>query len=179
MHINILQPFNCILIINKRQIKNLLKINYIPITLQIILITEGSLTKNLNCLTNMSTSIKIQQKYIINHNMIKNIRCVWLENELYTKLTFARSLWLITYQDSTLMYKELKNNKPIGQLLIESKKDIHKAIEEIYYGYCQYLEKSFYINQPIWGRKYLLYYKSQTYAIIQEFFSPKILDFFI
>nr|QCI08730.1 hypothetical protein [Sphondylothamnion multifidum] len=180
MHINILHPFHKIFTIRIDD-KNYNKIyskTDIPIEWQMILINEGSFTKNLHCLTNKKTSIIMQQKY--NHNFYKtttrNIRCVWLENSIYTKLTFARSLWMFTYKDS--IYKQLNINQPIGQLLIESKIDIYKQIQEIYFGYCQYLEQSFDIAEPIWGRRYILYYNYKAYAIIQEFFSPNIINFF-
>nr|QCI08341.1 hypothetical protein [Ptilothamnion sphaericum] len=174
MHINTLHKFQYTLIIHKNKFQNIQYTNYIPNEWQLILINEGSFTKNLNCLTNVNTEIIMQQQY--NHIKKRNLRCVWLENCIYTKLTFARSLWILTYKDN--IYNQLNTNMPIGQSFISSNTEIFKQIEEIYYGYCAYIERYFHINQPIWGRKYILYYNYNTYAIIQEFFSPKIKDFF-
>nr|QCI04798.1 hypothetical protein [Bornetia secundiflora] len=181
MHINTILSFHPIWIISLNQTSNT-NINFkqlIPIQWQLVLINEGSFTQNLNCLTGMKTQIIIQQKFNFSqsHNKnIRNIRCIWLETSIYTKLTFARSLWFFTGIDQ--IYVKLNQKKPIGNLFIKSQADIHKFVQEIYYGYCKYLEKSFNIPRPIWGRKCLLYYQGQTYAIIQEFFSPYILHFF-
>nr|QCI07961.1 hypothetical protein [Plumaria plumosa] len=149
----------------------------VPIIWQIILTNEGSFTLTLDSLTYTKTRIKMsQKKYEISSHITRSIRCVWLENTIYTKLTFARSLWLLTYKD--LQCIEKYNYQPIGQSFIESKTDIYKQIHEIYYGHCQYLEKYFKTDKPIWGRKYTLYYKNISYTTIQEFFSPNLINFF-
>ena len=150
----------------------------IPAEWQMILMNEGSFTQNLNYLHNQTIFIDMQQKSYqkVTNNHLTTLRCVWLENSIYTKLTFARSLWKMIPQNN-LSYK-LKQSKPIGNLLIANQSDIYKNIIEIYYGYCINLEKSFDNNLAIWGRKYVLYYNHNTYAIIQEFFSPNISSFF-
>nr|QCI07822.1 hypothetical protein [Pleonosporium borreri] len=149
----------------------------IPIEWQMVLFNEGSFTQNLTILTGSKINIKMKQKYnyISKKKNIRNLRYVWLENSIYTKLTFAQSLWIFKYKDE--LYQQLKYSQPIGQLLINTEQDVCKQILEIYYGYCQYIEKYFKINQPIWGRKCLLYTNYKTYAIIQEFFSPYIINF--
>ncbi len=152
-------------------------LSLIPIEWQIILFNEGSFTQNLTILTKSKIHIKMKQKYnyLANKKNIRNIRYVWLENSIYTKLTFAQSLWIFKYKDD--LYKQLKYNQPIGQILINNEQDIYKQVLEIYYGYCQYIEKYFKINQPIWGRKCVLYTNYKTSTIIQEFFSPYIINF--
>lgn len=99
-----------------------------------------------------------------------------MENCIYTKYLFARSIWLFKYLEK-IDYK-IQNNLPIGNSLINSQTDIYKHIHEIYYGYSNNLEKKFKIYQPIWGRKYTLYYKNKSFITIQEFFSPSIINFF-
>lgn len=168
--------FNSFFIINKKYFEQL-KLSSIPHEWQIILINEGSFTQNLNYISGNKIKITMQQKYNYNfyNNEINNIRYVWLENSIYTKLTFARSLWIFKYKDN--LYHQLKINKPIGSLLINNEKDIYKNVYEIYYGYCQFIEKYFEINQPIWGRKSILHSNDKAYANIQEFFSPHIIKF--
>nr|YP_009397179.1 hypothetical protein [Thuretia quercifolia]ARW66365.1 hypothetical protein [Thuretia quercifolia] len=106
----------------------------------------------------------------------KNIRSIWLENSLYTKLMFAKSIWKFKYYNE--IDTKITNNKPIGKSIILLQIDILKEIHEINYGYCKYLEDKFQTNIPIWGRKYTLYYNNKSYVTVQEFFSPYIKNFF-
>lgn len=171
-------PF-CILPINKirldysnTKIKELISVKW-----QLILTNEGSFTKALNALTGKKITIKMTQKYNYkSKDITRNIRCVWLENSLYTKLTFARSLWLFIYTNEISV--ELVKKQPIGNSFTHNKIDIYRNIHELYYGYSEYLEKNFMINQAIWGRKYTLYYNYNSYITIQEFFSPDIMNLF-
>nr|QCI04993.1 hypothetical protein [Callithamnion tetricum] len=155
--------------------KNLLQT--IPKKWKLILISDGSFTRNLHGLTGYSTEIEISQKYnYIDNILARNIRIAWLKNQNCKILTFAQSICILknTYTSYINIYKK----KPIGTSFISSKTDIYKKIEEIYYGYCYYLEKKFNSKQPIWGRKYTIYYTQDSYITIQEFFSPHIISFF-
>nr|YP_009398201.1 hypothetical protein [Thaumatella adunca]ARW67387.1 hypothetical protein [Thaumatella adunca] len=167
----------CILPINRiKYLTNKLP-ESIMIQVKLILINDGSYTRTIQYITSHTTKIKISQKYYKKSVKInRQIRCVWLETSMYTKLTFARSLWTLI---SNNIYREtIKNKSPIGQSFIENQIDIYKDLHEIYYSYCKDLEKTLKFRDPIWGRKYTLYYKNQSYVTIQEFFSPKIIDFF-
>nr|QCI06531.1 hypothetical protein [Erythroglossum lusitanicum] len=173
--------FHPIIILSKKTIKenslDLRITKYIPIKWQIILINEGSFTKTLNALTGQKIKMKMYQKYNYRAKNIKrNIRCVWLETYIYTKLTFARSIWI--FVDQNIINMKFIKNKPIGKALIDNQIDIYKNIHEIYYGYCKYLEKQFIVNQLIWARKYTLYYNYTSYLTVQEFFSPYIKNLF-
>nr|YP_009295835.1 hypothetical protein Schim_089 [Schimmelmannia schousboei]AOM64770.1 hypothetical protein Schim_089 [Schimmelmannia schousboei] len=152
--------------------KNLSSI--IPTEWQLILMNDGSFTQNLHSLTGKHININISQTLNArSNNKKKNRRVIWLEDEINNKFISARSLWIL--QSNNNQY--IKTNKPVGQSFIESKADIYKEINEIYYGYCTYLEQKFNSKNPIWGRKYTLYYNQQSYAIIQEFFSPQLINF--
>lgn len=181
LHIYALHQFHPIVILNIKIIKEYSLderiTKYIPIKWQIILTNEGSFTKILHGLTGQQIKVKMSQKYNYKAKNIKrNIRCVWLETYIYTKLTFARSIWI--FIDQNIINIKLMKNKPIGKALIDNKIDIYKNIHEIYYGYCKYLEKQFIVNQLIWARKYTLYYNYTSYLTVQEFFSPYIKNFF-
>lgn len=179
MNIYVFHKFHPIFTLQTKRIKYHFKYldKLVPIIWQIILINEGSFTLTLDSLTHTKTKTKMyQKKYEISPHITRNIRCVWLETTIYTKLTFARSLWLLTYKDLSNIDKF--SYQPIGQSLIDSKTDIYKQIHEIYYGHCEYLEKYFKTDKPIWGRKYTLYYNNISYTTIQEFFSPNLIKFF-
>nr|YP_009398402.1 hypothetical protein [Lophocladia kuetzingii]ARW67588.1 hypothetical protein [Lophocladia kuetzingii] len=167
----------CNLPIYKIEKLNKKLLNLIPIQIKLLLINEGSLTKNVEYLSGKITKIFTMQKE--NRKSKINIRCVWLETSIYTRLIFARSLWCIIYKNT--MGKENNIDKPIGKLYIKHQVDIYKDIHEIYYGYCQNIEKCYQTqikNTPMWGRKYSLYYENESYIIIQEFFSPYIINLF-
>nr|YP_009392628.1 hypothetical protein [Bostrychia tenella]ARW61190.1 hypothetical protein [Bostrychia tenella] len=179
MSINTFCKFHAICIIPKYKIKCLKNKSsrLMPNKWQLILMSEGSLTKNLNYLTSKITKIGVlQQKNSKNQVINRTIRCVWLETCIYTKLTFARSLWILI--NTNKPYNLINPNKPIGSSFIEYKIDTYKDIHEVYYGYCQNLEKNFPFPKTIWGRKYTLYYANKSSVIIQEFFSPYITYFF-
>nr|YP_009395120.1 hypothetical protein [Bryothamnion seaforthii]ARW63888.1 hypothetical protein [Bryothamnion seaforthii] len=144
---------------------------------QLILINEGSLTNNIQYLSNSKICIKALQKGYKKYND-KNriIRYVWMETSIYTSLIFARSLWILTCNNLSLI--NINSNHPIGLSFITRQIDIYKEMHEIYYGYCQKIEKEIRFKEPIWGRKYTLRYKGESYITIQEFFSPRITNLF-
>ena len=149
----------------------------IIIQVKLILVNDGSHTRTIQYITSQTTNIQIAQNYYKKSTKIsRQIRCVWLETSIYTKLTFARSLWTIL--SNNIDIKTIQKKSPIGQSFIENKIDIYKDLHEIYYGYCKDFEKTLKFKKPIWGRKYTLYYKNQSHITIQEFFSPNVIDFF-
>nr|QCI06382.1 hypothetical protein [Dictyurus purpurascens] len=148
-------------------------LNIIKLEWKLILINEGSLTQVLHSLSGNKLKIQMFQK---SNKYYKNIRSIWLEDSLYTKLIFARSMWMYKYINE--INNKIKNKKPLGKSIIISQIDILRKIHEINYGYCQYLEYKFQSNIPIWGRKYTLYYNNKAYITVQEFFSPYIANFF-
>nr|QCI08862.1 hypothetical protein [Wrangelia sp.] len=149
----------------------------IPLIWKIIIFNNGSFTQNLQYLTHNTINLRYYQKTSFTvKKRLYNMRCVWLENTIYSNLTFARSIWILVYYNP--LYMSLQTFNPIGYNLVNSKIDIYKKIINIYYGYCHYIEEKFIKNQACWGRKYTLYYKNQSYITVQEFFSPKIIFFF-
>nr|YP_009392427.1 hypothetical protein [Caloglossa monosticha]ARW60989.1 hypothetical protein [Caloglossa monosticha] len=150
----------------------------IPVKWQFLLLNEGSFTKILNFINAKQVILK---KFQTNNCTLKNnryLRYIWIENCLYTKMIFARSLWQLRYKNDNKLKKQLINHMPIGTSIIKFENDVYKQIHEIYYGYCIQLENKIHYNQPIWGRKYTLHYNHELFVTIQEFFSPYITEFF-
>lgn len=179
MNIYPIHNFHPILKIAKKQSSTWNKqiLNCIPLEWQFILMNDGSFTQNLNSLLIKKPHILVCQKSNqISKNYIKNIRIVWLENKNQNKFTFARSIWILN--NNTYINLNLLNEQPLGYSLIEYETDITKNIQEIYYGYNNYLESKFDSKELIWGRKYTIFYKSKSYITIEEFFSPKLLYLF-
>ena len=179
MNIHPIQKFIPIL---KLKINNYNTLNnqfnkFIPIEWQFILTNNGSFTQNLNSLLMNKADIEMSQKYNkISEIKSVNIRIIWLKNNINDRFTFAHSIWI--FNSSSKKYLKLLTNKPIGQSFIEYEIDLYKDLQEISYGYCHYLENQFKCTEPIWARKYKIYYKNNSYAIIEEFFSPKLINFF-
>jgi len=137
------------------------------ISTKIVTLNEGSHTKLLSYKSNRITKLKTFQK------SQQKIRYVWLQNSLYTNMTFARSIWYII---NTKNFKSnINNNNPIGLSLIKNKIDIHRNIYEIYYCYCYEFQKLIGFSHGIWGRKYIINNFNNYSTVIQEFFSPEII----
>nr|YP_009295731.1 conserved hypothetical plastid protein [Mastocarpus papillatus]AOL58215.1 conserved hypothetical plastid protein [Mastocarpus papillatus] len=152
----------------------------IPIEWQLILISDGSFTQNLNSLKGKRIQIEVLSSSSNSKIEKKNIiREVWIKDNQENKLAFAQSLWPNNnIKGKNYNYIKLPQYQAIGQSLIELKIDTYKDIHEIYYGYCTYLENNFNYNGPIWGRKYTIYKNRQRFVTIQEIFSPQIINFF-
>nr|ARW63673.1 hypothetical protein [Chondria sp. (in: red algae)] len=170
-NIHTFYKFHCICILP------LTKINKLPelkkTTLDIILISEGSLTRSIEYLT--SNTVYIQKSEKENYKLSfqkQKMRSVWMGTCIYSQLTFARSLWMTIDKKRSGFTSKL----PIGKSFIKHRLDIHKTIHELYYGYGQLMNIPHMYKQPIWGRKYTLYYKDKYYITIQEFFSPEIIN---
>nr|YP_010619419.1 hypothetical protein PN189_pgp151 [Xiphosiphonia pinnulata]WAX03432.1 hypothetical protein [Xiphosiphonia pinnulata] len=148
----------------------------IEISLKIAVINEGSHTRLIQYLTNQKIKIQLLQQNEKKLTKIhRRIRYVWLETSVYTKITFARSLW--TIKEKEFKTNKIKRDLPIGQSFINSKIDTQKEINELYYCYCKNLEKELRSKQAIWGRKYNLNYENNSSILIQEFFSKKLCFF--
>ena len=155
------------------------KINkYIPAEWQFIIMNNGSLTQNLNSLLINKTNIEMCQKYnsIFDNYKFTNIRIVWLENYIQQNLTFAKSIWVVDKTQDK--YRQILKEQPIGYSLINFEIDMYKNLEEIYYGYCYNLEDIFQTSKLIWGRKYKINYSNSSYVTIEEYFTPKLVEFF-
>lgn len=164
--------FNKVLIIPFKHFSQLHNINsyfnkILPYEWQILLISDGSFTQNLNSLSSRKIKIELISKPYHKREVI-------LKDNNNNNLAFAKSLLTKNYEKNI----KLPLDKPIGQYLIKFKIDIYKDIHEIYYGYFPYSYLIFNSNEPIWGRKYTIYYQNKPVVIIQEFFSPRLINFF-
>nr|YP_009393872.1 hypothetical protein [Polysiphonia sertularioides]ARW62434.1 hypothetical protein [Polysiphonia sertularioides] len=144
------------------------------IPVKLIAINEGSHSKLINYKLNLITKVQILQVQEPSIKMNKQkTRYVWLKNSLYNNLTFARSLWTIKSKNQA--EKNVFTDKPIGLLLIQKKIDMTRKIYDIYYSYCNQFNETEEIKKVVWGRKYKMYNNKIYEAIIQEFFSQKII----
>ena len=144
----------------------------------ILLTSEGSLTRAVEYLTGNKVYItKLARSNFQTGCEHRKIRCIWMETSLYTRLVFARSLWITLFNYN--FKKTIKDNTPIGETFINQRTDIDKNIHELYYGYYSTSQNQSQINKPLWGRKYTLYYKSSYYITIQEFLLPELTNYLI
>jgi chorismate-pyruvate lyase len=160
--------------------------NFIPIEWQLILISDGSLTQNISIIKKDLLSLKLinekrqlrfftivnkQSNKSNNYNTVLS-REIWLINQVKYKILFAKSY----YNKEIFPLDFLNNSDPLGRSLIESEIEIYRKINKIYYGYSQILEKKFNIKGPLWGRSYHILYRDQLIILINEFFSPIIIN---
>jgi len=176
-HIHTSHKFNYICILPPTKVNQLQKLLLkIP---KVILTGEGSFTKNTEYFTNNLAYIKKLQKTRYNISVKKqHVRSVWIGTFLYSRLVLARSLWLIIDTNKSYLTKELLV-APIGKSFIRHESDIQKRIDELCYGYNQFINKSYIYITPIWQKKYTLYYQSRYYVTIQEFFLYNTTDYLL
>jgi chorismate-pyruvate lyase len=158
----------------------------IPKEWKILLVSDGSLTRNINTTQGQTIRINnikhndklspldkvffsaIQHKKNEEHNLLK--REVWLVNEDHNAMAFAESYRTRNNLGTISLYY----NQPIGKSIIEAEIDIHRQLQTIYYGYSTEIEKIFDSYGPIWGRSYFIYCDKKPAILINEFFSPAL-----
>nr|YP_009296842.1 hypothetical protein Bangp_103 [Bangiopsis subsimplex]AOM66185.1 hypothetical protein Bangp_103 [Bangiopsis subsimplex]ARO90455.1 conserved hypothetical plastid protein [Bangiopsis subsimplex] len=166
-------------------LSNVVSCHILPIEWQIILFSDGSLTRHLEILLGEFIYVKIQAKNLwrLNPLLEKFIysqipyprikREIWLTTEKNVKVIYAISLW-----NNKALYKHFKNrNIPLGKILIESELDIHKQTYKIELIISSNLEKQFKRQGPFWSRSYFLIHSKNILAFVQEIFSPQILEY--
>nr|YP_009402701.1 hypothetical protein [Compsopogon caeruleus]ARX96055.1 hypothetical protein [Compsopogon caeruleus] len=150
--------------------------------LPILMVSDGSLTRQLEILTQSS----IQTLYTLNSdiscsNAKKDLFCnvireIYLINRDGDKLVYAVSWWISNIHIHNIDY--IINNIPIGKYFIENRIDFYKDIISIHLLYSDNYRTIFFKQGPYWSRYYLLYLDKQAVAIFLEIFSPKLLDYF-
>jgi chorismate lyase len=156
---------------------------FIPMKWQTLLTSNGSLTRNARILAKSDTKIMLlqQNEQILRHeeNLIRKgihktkkiQRRIWLIDK-QKKLIFAESAWPINRKQNLFF----KTKKPIGTSLIESELNVHRELITVYYGYCELIEKQFGNIGPLWGRSYRIYLNKVPSIIINEIFSPYLVE---
>nr|YP_009293888.1 hypothetical protein Ahnf_091 [Ahnfeltia plicata]AOM65576.1 hypothetical protein Ahnf_091 [Ahnfeltia plicata]UAT97402.1 hypothetical protein Ahn.pli.Chile.pt_031 [Ahnfeltia plicata] len=160
----------------------------VPLRWKLILLNDGSFTQNLNSLTGHHINANVLKQstnnFVLNQytqhldayfSLVnsKATREVWLEDNKSTKLAFARSFW---FQPS-IMSNKFPDHEPIGKSFIQLNIDIHKEIHQVYCGYSTHMSHEFKSNDFIWGRHYTIWQNYQPLAIVQEFFSPHLIQY--
>nr|YP_010728610.1 hypothetical protein P6G74_pgp044 [Phymatolithon calcareum]WEA76916.1 hypothetical protein [Phymatolithon calcareum] len=135
---------------------------------QLILLSDGSFTQNLNSIKGQKIRINLIQQNLIKNNQI--LRQVWIEDLHKNKIAFAESSW----EKNNIKKSKPNNYRPIGKSMIKYELDISKKIHNINYGYNYFTEKAFKLKQPILSREYTICYNKQNLTTIKEFFSPDL-----
>nr|YP_010728839.1 hypothetical protein P6G75_pgp076 [Lithothamnion corallioides]WEA77115.1 hypothetical protein [Lithothamnion corallioides] len=139
-----------------------------PLEWQLMLLSDGSFTQNLNSIIGQNININLIRQNLINKNQI--IRQVWIEGLHKNKMAFAESYW----KKNDIKKSELSYCKPIGKSMINDELDISKKIHNINYGYNFFIEKTLQIKHPIFSREYIIWYNNKPLTTIKEFFSPNL-----
>ncbi|MGL5875384.1 MAG: chorismate lyase [Xenococcaceae cyanobacterium] len=147
---------------------------------QMVLLGDGSPTRNFQILTGESTEVdvidmsKIGEEddgaptdvRIIAEPRIR--RQVWLRTASGQKLLYAASWWNADLVDEYLQNRSL----PIGKSLSRSHTELYQDIKKIYYGNSTDLEGAFGETGPFWGRHYIFWHDRKPLTLIYEVFSP-------
>ncbi|BBA79635.1 hypothetical protein RGRSB_1159 [cyanobacterium endosymbiont of Rhopalodia gibberula] len=147
---------------------------------QILLLGDGSPTRNLQLLTTENTEIDLIDMSLIDKSgdgapvQIEKVleprlrRQVWLRTASGQILAYAASWWNANHIDKYLHNRSL----PIWDSLSRSYTELYRDIQGIYYGNSSALEEAFGEKGPFWGRHYLFWHNRKPLTLIYEVFSP-------
>lgn len=139
-----------------------------PLKWQLILLSDGSFTQNLNSIIGQKININLIRQNSTKNNQI--IRQVWIEDLYKNKMAFAESYW----KKNDIKKSKLSDFKPIGKSIINNEIDISKKIHNINYGYNLFIEKTLDTKHPMLSREYTIQYKNNALTKIKELFSPHL-----
>jgi chorismate-pyruvate lyase len=169
------------------QTANILQLSTnIPRKWRLFLLSDGSFTRNASATEEQKIKINIvMQKHKISplgqlelakerlqkhHRVLQ--REVWLVNEEKHRVAFAESYWAV----DGIQVQQLYYNQPIGKSLVESEMDIRRELQAVYCGYSRRMDRHFKTSGPIWGRSYFIFSGRRPGILINEFFSPALVD---
>nr|UEQ11954.1 Hypothetical protein Ycf21 [Kumanoa mahlacensis] len=148
---------------------------YLCPNLQVLLLSDGSLTNNLNILGEVPIFLKLikeeEELYsfsVSTQSSIFTAREILLTHNKEKNFIFAKTYYIKNIPPINLT----NNNKPLGKSLIEAEIEIYRKIKSIYYGYSRTLEKKFQFQGPVWGRSYYILCNQKFLTLIHEFFRP-------
>lgn len=139
-----------------------------PSKWQLVLLSDGSFTQNLNSIIGQKININLIRQHLINNNQV--IRQVWIEDLYKNKMAFAESYW----EKNEIKQSKLSHFRPIGKSMINDELDISKKIHNINYGYNFFIEKTLAIKHPILSKEYIIQYNNKPLTTIKEFFSSHL-----
>jgi chorismate lyase len=149
-------------------------------TWQILLLGDGSHTRNLQLLTREKIEVDVIDMSLVGTeddgapNQIEAIseprlrRQVWLRTASGQRLTYAASWWDANHVDEYLQNRSL----PIWESLSRLHTELYRDVQGVYYGHSETLESAFNETGPFWGRHYLFWHDRKPLTLIYEVFSP-------
>lgn len=147
---------------------------------QMLLLGDGSPTRHLQLLTGEPTEVDVIDMSLIGRDadgapeQISHVpaprlrRQVWLRTASGQRLAYATSWWEASHVDEYLQNRSL----PIWANLAQSRTELYRDIQGIYYGESSALEVAFGESGPFWGRHYLFWHRGRPITLIYEVFSP-------
>lgn len=147
---------------------------------QILLLGDGSHTRNLQLLTGCTIEVDVIDMSLVGHEsdgapkQIEVVpgprlrRQVWLRTVSGQRLTYATSWWEASHVDEYLQNRSL----PIWTSLAQLRTELYRDIQGVHYGHSKALELAFGQPGPFWGRHYLFWHHGRPLTLIYEVFSP-------
>eukprot|EP00891_Asterochloris_glomerata_P006110 jgi/Astpho2/6110/Aster-04056 len=153
--------------------------------LQVMLLSDGSVTRHLQLLTGLVVSVDCLQMERIARESVEDLpeqvetipgdlvqRQVFLRSpgEDHLPLVYAASWWSADHVDEFLRDKQ----QPIWASLSQGHIELFREIQQVHYGNSEFLEESFREKGPFLGRHYLFWHHGRPLTVIYEVFSPKL-----
>nr|AIU44526.1 hypothetical protein [Cyanophora paradoxa] len=149
---------------------------------QFLLLNDGSLTKQLQILTNKKVKVQLLEdsplpigsslkSYLADYIKKPVIeRKIFLYSNNIQPLVYATSWWSENIIDSLFLNK----NEPIWSNLTQLKIEFYRDLKRILLINSKDLEQKFNKKGPFWCRYYVIWYKNIPLTLIFEIFSPNI-----
>eukprot|EP00245_Coleochaete_scutata_P007721 TRINITY_DN2338_c0_g1_i2.p1 TRINITY_DN2338_c0_g1~~TRINITY_DN2338_c0_g1_i2.p1 ORF type:complete len:191 (-),score=14.44 TRINITY_DN2338_c0_g1_i2:322-894(-) len=147
---------------------------------RVLLLSDGSLTRHLQFLTDSKVYVDCFQMHPIGHSLVglpdgtELVTGPRLQRQSYLRssnnevLVYASSWWAEAEVGGFLADVQ----KPIWFNLSEKRAELIRDVQRVYLGDSHELEKVFGVAGPFWARHYLFYHSGRPITLIYEVFSP-------
>ncbi len=148
---------------------------------QLMLLGDGSPTRNLKLLTGHEVAVKLISMGIENNpkakvpEEVKELEPPLLRRQVWltcgqTTLAWAESWW--NYQEAE---KHLQNkHQPIWKSLTQGRSELFREVDGLALVSAEWLELEFKKEGPFWSRHYRFFRQQKELTVIREVFNPKL-----
>eukprot|EP00195_Chlamydomonas_chlamydogama_P003558 CAMPEP_0202921130 /NCGR_PEP_ID=MMETSP1392-20130828/77231_1 /ASSEMBLY_ACC=CAM_ASM_000868 /TAXON_ID=225041 /ORGANISM="Chlamydomonas chlamydogama, Strain SAG 11-48b" /LENGTH=217 /DNA_ID=CAMNT_0049614677 /DNA_START=156 /DNA_END=809 /DNA_ORIENTATION=- len=158
----------------------------LPPTWKVLLLSDGSVTRHLQLMTNSTVKVDCLEMKSIGHeveglplgtDIIQGPRVqrqvLLRAGESQEPLVYASSWWNEKQVDEYLKDK----SKPIWVSLSQGHVELYREVQQLYYGHNSTVERYLGCEGPLWGRHYFFWHDGAPLTLIYEVFSNKLAEF--
>ncbi|KAL4419142.1 hypothetical protein ABPG77_002655 [Micractinium sp. CCAP 211/92] len=156
-------------------------------TWKVILLSDGSVTRHLQLMTNQRVEVECLEQRNIGHEreglpaaaaliegpLVQRQVLLHIPDPHSKAYVYASSWWSAATIDEYLRDR----SQPIWVSLSQGRTELYREILQLELGHCPYLEGCFQAEGPFWGRQYLFWHGGKPLTLIYEVFSTSLEEF--